>query len=97
MPSYSNDELRESLAKHAAWVRGDAVYVDEDESWLAGYGERIEAAPERRCATCGVALHWANDAWRGPDGKPSVLRQTGVARDRSPTYALDHEHAPEGE
>lgn len=73
---------------------GGALYVNaQDEQWLAHYMQAIEPAAALVCRECGVALHYANNAWRGPDGRAETWKD-GTGRDGRPIKALDHEHQP---
>lgn len=65
-----------------------------DEPWVAGPGTRIEAPPEVQCGVCGVAIYWANDAWRDEQGKAEEWRDNGLDHMRRPKKRLDHVHGP---
>jgi hypothetical protein len=75
-------------------VRGGRFYVP-DGPWTSHPDGAIETPPTLTCAVCGVDIYWANNAWRGPNGKAEVWVDDGVSYDRRPKKRLDHEHAIE--
>lgn len=76
-------------------VRGGRFYV-ADGAWTAHPDGAIEAPPELTCAVCGVAIHWANEAWRDDHMRSEVYVDMGLRPGtRMPRKRLDHTHGPE--
>jgi hypothetical protein len=73
-------------------VRGGGLYVDTG-NWRAAPDQTITSPPQPVCATCGTAIHFANEQWRDGNARPDVLVD-GIGRSGRRMQVLDHIHDP---
>jgi hypothetical protein len=87
-------KVQTALAPLGLEVRGGGFAIP-DGAWTAHPDGAIESPPTLTCTTCGIEVYWANERWRGPNGKYEVWRE--VEGRYGKRHELDHEHNPEAQ